>query len=50
MLTWDSYKMDPYVVKFSETINNYQEKVEELEMVLDTIEVFFAFAASSSSL
>lgn len=31
--------MDPYVVKLSETISNYQEKVEELDMVLDRIEV-----------
>uniref|UniRef100_A0A915BJF8 Dynein heavy chain, cytoplasmic n=6 Tax=Parascaris univalens TaxID=6257 RepID=A0A915BJF8_PARUN len=41
-LTWESYKMDPYVVKLSETISNYQEKVEELDMVLDRIEVDLA--------
>uniref|UniRef100_A0A0N5AC29 DHC_N1 domain-containing protein n=1 Tax=Syphacia muris TaxID=451379 RepID=A0A0N5AC29_9BILA len=42
LLMWDSYKMDMYAVKFSETISNYQEKVEELEVVLDTIEVNLA--------
>ncbi|VDK17416.1 unnamed protein product [Anisakis simplex] len=41
-LQWESYKMDPYVVKLSETISNYQEKVEELDMVLDRIEVDLA--------
>ncbi|MFH4975707.1 hypothetical protein AB6A40_002416 [Gnathostoma spinigerum] len=41
-LTWESYKLDPYVGKLSETINSYQDKVEELEMVLDRIEVDLA--------
>lgn len=32
--------MDPYVVKLSSSINNFQEKVEELDILLDRIEVF----------
>ncbi|VBB28797.1 unnamed protein product, partial [Acanthocheilonema viteae] len=41
-LTWESYKMDPYVVKLSSSINNFQEKVEELDILLDRIEVDLA--------
>lgn len=29
-LVWESYKLDPYVQKFSETVTCFQEKVEEL--------------------
>lgn len=47
MLIWESYKMDPYVVKLSQSINIYQEKVEELDLLMTRIEVcgkvFFAF-------
>ncbi|VDO27511.1 unnamed protein product [Onchocerca flexuosa] len=41
-LTWESYKMDPYVVKLSSSVNNFQEKVEELDILLDRIEVDLA--------
>uniref|UniRef100_A0A914WGW8 Dynein heavy chain tail domain-containing protein n=1 Tax=Plectus sambesii TaxID=2011161 RepID=A0A914WGW8_9BILA len=41
-LVWESYKMDPYVKKFAETINQYQEKVEELLVVQDAIDAQLA--------
>lgn len=34
--------MDPYVVKLSSSTNNFQEKVEELDTLLDRIEVFIS--------
>lgn len=38
-LIWESYKLDPYVQKLSDTIVNFQEKVEELVMVGEQLEV-----------
>lgn len=38
-LIWESYKLDPYVQKLSETIVTFQEKVEELVMVGEQLEV-----------
>ncbi|XP_050295050.1 dynein heavy chain, cytoplasmic isoform X2 [Anthonomus grandis grandis] len=38
-LVWESYKLDPYVQKFSETIVGFQEKVEELVIVGEQLEV-----------
>ncbi|VDN07087.1 unnamed protein product [Thelazia callipaeda] len=45
LLTWESYKMDPYVVKLSTSINNFQEKIEELDTLLNRIEVLLDLAA-----
>uniref|UniRef100_A0A1I7XR26 DHC_N1 domain-containing protein n=1 Tax=Heterorhabditis bacteriophora TaxID=37862 RepID=A0A1I7XR26_HETBA len=42
MLTWESYKIDPYVGKLADTVNNYQERVEELILIVDKIEVDLA--------
>ncbi len=39
---WESYKIDPYVKKFDDTINNYQERVEELIGIQDSIELQLA--------
>ncbi|KAK6731031.1 hypothetical protein RB195_007476 [Necator americanus] len=41
-LTWESYKIDPYVTKLADTVNNYQERVEELILIADNIEVDLA--------
>ncbi|KAJ1368590.1 hypothetical protein KIN20_029753 [Parelaphostrongylus tenuis] len=41
-LTWESYKIDPYVAKLADTVNNYQERVEELILIVDNIEVYLA--------
>lgn len=52
LLTWDSYKIEPYVSKFYEIVNNYQvillfcahnvsniqERVEELIYIVDNID------------
>jgi len=38
-LVWESYKLDPYVKKFSETIVSFQEKVEELVIIGEQLEV-----------
>lgn len=38
-LVWESYKLDPYVQKFAETISTFQEKVEELLHLEDLISV-----------
>ncbi|XP_066262861.1 dynein heavy chain, cytoplasmic isoform X1 [Euwallacea similis] len=38
-LVWESYKLDPYVQKFSETIVGFQEKVEELVIIGEQLEV-----------
>ncbi|VDN43195.1 unnamed protein product [Gongylonema pulchrum] len=43
LLTWESYKMDPYVSKLSTSISSFQEKVEELDMLLDRIEVILCW-------
>ncbi|KAK6051585.1 hypothetical protein COOONC_10909 [Cooperia oncophora] len=41
-LNWESYKIDPYVTKLAETVNNYQERVEDLILIADNIEVDLA--------
>ncbi|VDL72361.1 unnamed protein product [Nippostrongylus brasiliensis] len=41
-LNWESYKIDPYVTKLADTVNNYQERVEELILIADNIEVDLA--------
>uniref|UniRef100_A0A1I7Y6V7 Dynein heavy chain, cytoplasmic n=1 Tax=Steinernema glaseri TaxID=37863 RepID=A0A1I7Y6V7_9BILA len=41
-LAWDSYKVDPYVAKFSDSIGRYQDKVDELLVTLDRIELDLA--------
>lgn len=38
-LVWESYKLDPYVQKFSDTIVSFQERVEELVLVGEQLEV-----------
>lgn len=38
-LVWESYKLDPYVQKFSETIVGFQERVEELVIIGEQLEV-----------
>ncbi|KAF8367390.1 dhc-1 [Pristionchus pacificus] len=38
VLTWESFKIEPYVMKMAEAINNYEEKVEELMEVIDRID------------
>ncbi|KAK5965130.1 hypothetical protein GCK32_004027, partial [Trichostrongylus colubriformis] len=41
-LNWESYKIDPYVTKLADTVNNYQERVEDLILIADNIEVDLA--------
>ncbi|TKR93274.1 hypothetical protein L596_007763 [Steinernema carpocapsae] len=41
-ITWDSYKVDPYVAKFSESIGRYQDRVDELIVTLDSIDLNLA--------
>lgn len=36
---WESYKLDPYVQRLAESVFNYQEKVEDLLVVEEDIEV-----------
>lgn len=36
---WESYKLDPYVNKFAETIGNFQEKMEDLLLLDEQIAV-----------
>ncbi|RWS31185.1 Dynein heavy chain: cytoplasmic-like protein [Leptotrombidium deliense] len=38
-LVWESYKLDHYVQKLAETILNFQEKVDELLIINEKIEV-----------
>lgn len=38
-LIWESYKLDPYVQKFSEKIVSFQERVEELVIIGEQLEV-----------
>lgn len=38
-LVWESYKLDPYVNKFAETIGNFQEKMEDLLLLDEQIAV-----------
>ncbi|KAK0424238.1 hypothetical protein QR680_008567 [Steinernema hermaphroditum] len=41
-LSWDSYKVDPYVAKFSDSVGRYQDKVDELLVTLDRIDLDLA--------
>ncbi|CAI4230233.1 unnamed protein product [Auanema sp. JU1783] len=41
-LTWESYKIDPYVSKLADTINSFEERVEELIFIMDQIDVDLA--------
>jgi dynein heavy chain 1 len=36
---WESYKLDPYVQKFAEAVSNFQEKVDDLLLVQEQIDV-----------
>lgn len=38
-LVWESYKLDPYVQKLSDTVVSFQERVEELVIVGEQLEV-----------
>ena len=38
-LVWESYKLDPYVQRLSETVVSFQERVEELVIVGEQLEV-----------
>ncbi|XP_077296363.1 dynein heavy chain, cytoplasmic isoform X2 [Arctopsyche grandis] len=38
-LVWESYKLDPYVQKLSEVVVSFQEKVEDLVVVEEQLEV-----------
>lgn len=38
-LIWESYKLDPYVQRLSDTIVSFQERVEELVMVGEQLEI-----------
>lgn len=42
LLSWESFKIEPYMVKMSETVNNYQNKVEELMEVVERIDSHMA--------
>ena len=36
---WESYKLDPYVQKFSEVVSTFQERVDDLLVAEEQIEV-----------
>lgn len=36
---WESYKLDPYVQKLAEAVFNFQEKVDDLLIVEEDIDV-----------
>lgn len=38
-LVWESYKLDPYVQRLAETVLSFQEKVDELLLINEQIEV-----------
>lgn len=38
-LVWESYKLDPYVQRLSDTVVSFQERVEELVIVGEQLEV-----------
>lgn len=38
-LVWESYKLDPYVQKLSDTVVSFQERVEELVIVGEQLDV-----------
>lgn len=38
-LVWESYKLDPYVQRLSETVTSFQEKVEDLLVVEEQLDV-----------
>lgn len=38
-LTWESFKLDPYVQRLSDTVVSFQERVEELVIVGEQLEV-----------
>ncbi|XP_050499617.1 dynein heavy chain, cytoplasmic isoform X4 [Diabrotica virgifera virgifera] len=38
-LVWESYKLDPYVQRFSDLVVSFQERVEELVLVGEQLEV-----------
>ena len=38
-LVWESYKLDPYVQKLAESVFNFQEKVDDLLVVEEQIDV-----------
>ena len=38
-LTWENYRLDPFVQKFAESVFNFQEKVDDLLMVTRQIDV-----------
>ena len=38
-LVWESYKLDPYVQKLAEAVFNFQEKVDDLLVAEEQIDV-----------
>ena len=38
-LVWESYKLDPYVQKFAEVVSTFQERVDDLLVAEEQIEV-----------
>ena len=38
-LVWESYKLDPYVQKFADVVSTFQERVDDLLVAEEQIEV-----------